>query len=145
MAQSTRTVHSPPRAQCNCAAAIIIRQRGDLCVIRCRGCLLAGLESDYVQAKIGEIKQRNCNKVLADFRAVPVIGSTGIAFIVGIYTSVVQDSGGRFVVAGATPLVRRALNVTRLSAVIPLVDDLRSALAILSGRPAAADMTREVC
>ena len=145
MAQNTQTLHGPPRAPCNCADAIVIRQRGDLCVIRCRGCLLAGLDADYVQAKIDEVKQRNCNRVLADFRAVPVIGSTGIAFIVGVYTSVVKDSGCHFVVAGATPLVRRTLNVTRLSAVIPLVDDLRSALAILSGRPAAADVAREVC
>jgi anti-anti-sigma factor len=111
--------------------AIDVEQHEDICVLRCQGSFLAGLEQDYIQGKIDYIKQLNCSRVLADFREVPVIGSTGIAFIVGVYTSVVRVSGGRFVLAGAVPLVQRVLEITKLSTVIPLAADLGSGLVAL--------------
>jgi anti-anti-sigma factor len=112
-------------------ASIEIERQGDVCILRCRGSLLAGLDADYVNAKIEDIKQLNCSRVLADFQAVPSIGSTGIAFIVGVYTSIVRISGGRFVVTGAGPMVQRVLEITRLNTVIPLAADLGSGLAVL--------------
>ena|SRR5579862_2956840 len=112
-------------------AGIEIERQGDVCILRCRGSLLAGLDADYVNAKIEDIKQLNCSRVLADFQAVPAIGSTGIAFIVGVYTSIVRISGGRFVVTGAGPMVQRVLEITRLNTVIPLAADLGSGLAVL--------------
>jgi anti-anti-sigma factor len=69
--------------------------------------------------------------VLADFREVPSIGSVGLAFIVAIYNSVVKESGGRFVVAGVLPFVRKALDLTRLSSVVSLAPDPTSGLAAL--------------
>jgi len=112
-------------------ASIEIERQGDVCILRCHGSLLAGLDADYVQAKIEEFKQLKCNRVLADLRNVPCIGSSGIAFIVGVYTSIVRTSGGRFVVTGAGPMVQRVLEITRLSTVIPLAADLGSGLEAL--------------
>lgn len=112
-------------------ASIEIEWQGDVCILRCHGSLLAGLDADYIQAKIEDIKQLNCTRVLADFQAVPSIGSTGIAFIVGVYTSIVKTAGGRFVLTGPAPMVQRVLEITRLSTVIPLAADLGSGLAAL--------------
>ncbi|HTS49499.1 MAG TPA: STAS domain-containing protein [Bryobacteraceae bacterium] len=112
-------------------ASIEIERQGEVCILRCHGSLLAGLDADYVLAKIEDIKQLNCSRVLADFQAVPAIGSTGIAFIVGVYTYIVRISGGRFVVTGAAPMVQRVLEITRLNTVIPLAADLGSGLAVL--------------
>ena len=111
---------------------IEIERQGDVCVLRCRGSLLAGLDADYVQAKIEDIKQLKCTRVLADFRNVPSIGSAGIAFIVGVYTSIVKTAGGRFVLTGPAPLVKRVLDITKLSSVIPVAPDVGSGLAALS-------------
>jgi len=111
---------------------IEIERQGDVCVLRCRGSLLAGLDADYVQAKIEDIKQLKCTRVLADFRNVPSIGSAGIAFIVGVYTSIVKTAGGRFVLTGPAPLVQRVLDITKLSSVIPVAPDVGSGLAALS-------------
>ena len=126
------------RAHRGCAAAIDIHQRAGICIIRCRGSLLAGMQAAYVQGKIQEVKARNCNSVIADFRDVPAIGSAGLALIVGLYTSVAKELGGAFVVAGATPLVRRILEITKLAAVIPLASDYRSAVEALCGEAAPA-------
>ena len=77
------------------------------------------------------MKKLKCSRVLADFKEVPSVGSSGIAFIVGIYTSVVKQSGGRFVLTGATPLVKHVLEITKLNTLIPLALDFGSGLAVL--------------
>jgi anti-anti-sigma factor len=122
-----RATHSPSADP----MIIDIEYHGEVCVLRCKGRFAAGLELDYLQGKLEDIKQLNCSKVLADFREVPFIGSAGLAFLVNLYTSVVTKSGGRFVLAGAVPLVNRVLDLTRLNTVIPLATDLASGFAAL--------------
>jgi anti-anti-sigma factor len=75
--------------------------------------------------------------VLADFQQVTCIGSMGVAFIVGIYTSVIRKPGGRFVLAGAGPHVQHVLDLTRLSTVVPQAVDFASGLSILQSDAAA--------
>jgi anti-anti-sigma factor len=110
---------------------IEIEQRDQVCILRCKGRLVAGPEMEYMQIKMDEIKRVACTKVVADFQEVTSIGSMGVAFVVGIYTSVVRRPGGRFVVASVNPLVLHVLDLTRLSTVIPLAPDLAAGLAML--------------
>ena len=110
---------------------IEIEQCDGVCVIRCQGRFVSGADVEYVRAKIDHIKSLKCNRVLADFQEVPSIGSIGLAFIVAIYNFVVKESGGRFVVAGVLPFVRKALDLTRLSSVVSLAPDPNSGLAAL--------------
>ena len=132
MTQNNTTIHGrESQAHAARPIAIDVEQYGEVCVLRCQGCFLAGLDEDYIQAKIEDIKQLNCSRVLADLQAVPSIGSIGIAFIVGVYTSIVRTSGGRFVVTGAGPMVQRVLEITRLSTVIPLAADFGSGIEVL--------------
>jgi anti-anti-sigma factor len=112
---------------------IEIEQNDGVCVLRCKGCFVSGADLEYMRAKIDHIKRLKCNRVLADFREVPSIGSMGLTFIVAIYSAVVKDSGGRFVLAGALPFVRKALDLTKLSTVVSLAADTTSGLAALRG------------
>jgi anti-anti-sigma factor len=112
---------------------IEIEQDDGVCVLRCKGPFASGADQEYMRAKIDHIKSLKCNKVLADFREVPSIGSMGLTFIVAVYTAVVKDSGGRFVLAGALPFVRKALELTKLSTVVSLAADTNSGLAVLRG------------
>ena len=80
--------------------------------------------------KRDDIKALNCKKVLADFSEVSDVGSAGIGFIVGVYTST-KNSGGRFVLVGLRPRVREVLDITRVSTVIPLAADVASGLVTL--------------
>jgi anti-anti-sigma factor len=86
---------------------------------------------EYLQNKLDDIKRLACIKVLADFQEVTAIGSMGVAFIVGVYTSVTRKPCGRFVLAGANPAVSHVLELTRLSTIIPQASDLASGLGIL--------------
>ncbi len=109
---------------------IEIEQHYDICILRCQGRFIAGRDLEYMQSKMLEIKNRNCGRILADFSEVSCVGSMGITFIVGIYSSVIRNPGGRFVLAGASPQVRQALDLTRLSSIICMVPDVSSGLAV---------------
>ena len=107
-----------------------VKQNEGVCVLRCEGRFVAGTDPQYLRFKTDEIKVLNCKKVLADFSEVSDIGSVGIGFIVGVYTST-RDLGGLFVLVGVKPRVREIFDITHVSTVIPLAADISSGLAML--------------
>jgi anti-anti-sigma factor len=117
---------------------IEVRQKDEICFGRCAGHFITA-DQEYLRAKKNEVKGTNCKKVLVDFSDVSDIGSAGIGFIVGVYTSA-KNSGGRFVLVGIRPRVREVLDITRVSTVIPLAADIVSGLVTLcdEGLPAGA-------
>ena len=110
---------------------IELQQKDDICVLRFQGRIATGADLEYLRTKLEEIRNRGSDKVLADFREVSSIGSTGIGFVVGVYTSVVKVPDGRFVLVGANHRVREVLELTRLSTIIPLAEDMNAGLAML--------------
>lgn len=137
---SCSTLPAPVRAVPK-TIMIDIEKKDDVCLLRFRGNFHTGEDPDYLRAKMEEIKSVNCPKVLADFEDVPLVGSTGISFLVELY----RNSGGRFVLVRTQRRVREVLDITRLSTVFPLATDVESGLAALnseasveSGAPAFA-------
>jgi anti-anti-sigma factor len=104
-----------------------------VCLLRCHGPFRTGEYSEYLNAKMDEVKALDCPKVLADFEDVPSVGSSGLSFIVGLY----RTSAGRLVLVRIQPWVRKVLEVTRLSTVIPLAPDIESGLAALQSEDLA--------
>jgi anti-anti-sigma factor len=115
-----------------------LEQRGDVCIARFRGRLSAGSELEYLSAKGDEIKRLACAKILADFSNVRSVGSTGIGFVVSLYTSARTKPGGRFVLVGANARVQDVLDLTKLSAILPMAKDVASGLALLETEADAA-------
>jgi anti-anti-sigma factor len=120
---------------------IELQQKDDIVIVRFQGRIATGADSEYLSTKLEEVRSRRSDKVLADFREVSSIGSTGIGFVVGVYTSVVKIPGGRFVLIGANSRVREVLELTRLSTIIPLADDVNSGLAVLQQPNSESDAT----
>lgn len=106
--------------------------RGDVCLLRLHGRFATGQDSVYLRSKSDEIKSSGYTKVLADFREVSYIDSTGIGFLIGIYTSVLKNANGRFVLANLNRRVREVLELTRLANVIPIYPDEETAFGALS-------------
>jgi anti-anti-sigma factor len=113
---------------------IKIELLGDLCLLHFKGRLQTSAHSDYLNAKMEEIKTLGCTKFLANFEEVTSLDCGGLSFIIGLY----KASGGRLVLMKAQPHVREVLDITRLSTVIPLTEDIESALAALCGQISAA-------
>jgi anti-sigma B factor antagonist len=112
--------------------AIETDHNSGICTVRISGTLRSGADDDYVQAKGQEIKAMGCTRLLVDIRELHATGSSGMGFFVGLYTSLTR-AGGRMVLAGPSKLVREVLNLTRLSTVIPIVDDVAAGKAFLVG------------
>jgi anti-anti-sigma factor len=110
-----------------------IEHREDMCVVRFKGRFVTGADRAYLCEKVGEVKNSHCRKLLVDFNDVPYVDSTGIGFIVEVFTSVTKDPGGRFVLVGANKRVREVFDLTRLSTVIPMAADEASGIEALSG------------
>jgi anti-anti-sigma factor len=81
-----------------------------------------------------EIKAMSSTKLLADFSGVHSVGSTGIGFVVSLYTSATKKPGGRFVLVGARPRVLEVLQLTRLNTILPMAKDVSAGLAYLTGQ-----------
>ena len=114
-----------------CKLLIDVEREHDVCVLRCKGRFVSGVDPEYLEKKTEEIKGLNCGKVLLDFREVPQLGSCGLSFIVGIYTSIVRNPDGRFVLVGAQPRVREVLELTRLNTVIRVAADVAEGMQAL--------------
>jgi anti-anti-sigma factor len=104
---------------------------GDVCVLRLHGRFATGQDSTYLRTRADEVKCAGYSKVLADFSQVSYIDSTGIGFLIGIYTSVLKNPNGRFVLANLNRRVREVLELTRLANVIPIYPDVESAFEAL--------------
>ena len=104
---------------------------GDILILRLRGRFATGQDTSYLRSKADEIKSSGKHKVLMDFHDVSYIDSTGIGFLIGIYTSVRKLPDGQFVMTCANHRVREVLDLTRLSKVIPCYDAEPDALEAL--------------
>src|SRR5579883_1139867 len=94
-----------------------VDQDGDVCILRLEGRFATGLDSEYLRRKIEELKQGGFQKIIADFSHVSYIDSTGIGFLIGVYTSVLRENG-HFVLAATNHRVREVLQLTRLDGVL---------------------------
>jgi len=116
--------------------------RDDVCSLRPRGRFVTGLDAAYLRSKTEELRNSGCRKVLADFRDVPYVDSTGIGFLVGVYTTV-TNAGGRFVIVGPQRRVREVLDLTRLSSVMPIAANEAAGLEFLRAIEPAAQIAKQ--
>lgn len=108
-----------------------LERRGDICFLRLHGRFATGKDSSYLRGKTEEVKNSGCSRVLADFGQVEYLDSTGIGFLIELYTSLSKDQNGRFVLANLNRRVREVLELTRLANVMPIYPDEKSALDAL--------------
>jgi anti-anti-sigma factor len=106
--------------------------RGDICVLRLHGRFATGQDSLYLHTKAEELKTSGYAKILVDFGAVDYVDSTGIGFLIGIYTSVTKSPNGRFALINANRRVRDVLELTRLAQVIQMYPNETDALEALN-------------
>ena len=106
--------------------------QGDTCILRLHGRFATGQDALYLRGKTEELKKSGCSKVLADFNKVDYIDSTGMGFLIGIYTSIIKNPAGRFVLCNLNRRVREVLELTRLANVMPIYANEEAALRALS-------------
>ena len=104
---------------------------GDVCVLRLHGRFATGQDSAYLRGRTEEIKSSGISKILADFSQVDYIDSTGMGFLIGIYTSVMKSPDGRFVLCNLNRRGREVLELTRLANVMAIYANEEAAMSAL--------------
>ena len=112
--------------------------RGDICVLRLEGRFATGQDSLYLHTKAEELKTSGYVKILVDFSRVDYVDSTGIGFLIGIYTSVTRSATGRFVLCSLNRRVREVLELTRLANVMPIYPNADAANEALQAQSISA-------
>lgn len=110
-----------------------LETRDGVCVLRLHGRFATGRDSEYLRGKADEVRSSGLSKVLADFADVEYIDSTGIGFLIGLYTSILKNQRGQFALANLGRRVRDVLELTRLATVIPIYPTEAAALTALGG------------
>jgi len=106
--------------------------KGDICILRLRGKIHTGADADYLRSKVDELRATGSSKVIADLSEVPYLDSTGIGFLVGLYTSTMNRKGGSFIVSNPGPRVRHVLQIMRLAEIVPIAADEAGAIQMLN-------------
>ncbi len=110
----------------------------EVCVLRLAGRFATGQDSEYLRTRAEELKKLGCRSIIADFSQVSYIDSTGIGFLIAIYTSVRRDTGGQFVLSAPNRRVREVLDLTKLSSILRLYDNEAAARLALTAPGASA-------
>jgi len=103
----------------------------EVCILRLKGRFATGSDAEFVSAQ-KYLQEAGVAKAVVDFKEVPYIDSTGLAFVVDLHKSLV-NRGGQVFLAGANARVREVLRMTRIGEIIPLFDDVEEAEAALRG------------
>lgn len=103
-----------------------------VCVLRLEGRFATGRDTEYLRAKTEELRKAGCRNIIADFSKVAYIDSTGIGFLIAIYTSMLKAGSGHFVLASPNRRVRDVLDLTKLSTILKLYDSEAAAKAALA-------------
>lgn len=112
--------------------------RSDVCVLRLQGRFATGQDALYLHSKAEELKASGHAKVLVDLANVDYIDSTGLGFLIGIYSSIIKIPHGQFAVANTNRRVRDVLEITRLAQIIEIYPNESAALAALGGGKSSA-------
>ena len=103
----------------------------DVCVLRLEGRFATGQDAEYLRTKTEELRKQGCLKIIADFSGVSYIDSTGIGFLIAIYTSIIRERGGKFVIAAPNRRVREVLQLTKLDTILTLYDTVDNAVTAM--------------
>jgi anti-anti-sigma factor len=106
---------------------IELEHRSDLCILRLNGRFLTGSNAEYQRVR-DWLEGAVCRNLVVDCSALPYLDSTGLAFLVGIY-SLTSRSGGRVALANVSPRIQEVLRITKLDGIIPAFEGEEDALA----------------
>ena len=105
---------------------------GDMCLVKMEGRFVTGYDKDFLPRKAAELTAGHPAKMIVDMSDVLYIDSTGIGFLIALFSAVSGNGSGRFGLAGPNGRVREVLDLTKLSSIIPVYPSLEAAQAGLA-------------
>lgn len=108
------------------AVYVVEKLIADLMVLDVRGQITLGEETSALREKTKTLMAAGHTRIIVDLAEVNYIDSAGLATLVSLYTSA-RRQGGDVKLLRLTNRVRGLLQITRLSTVFEIYDDLEAA------------------
>ncbi len=97
-----------------------------LCILRLKGRFNTGSNADYLRT-LDELQRIGAQAVVLDCSELECLDSTGLTFVVGLYTTF-ESFGGWFALANVNPRVREVLRITHLERILPVFSSVGEAV-----------------
>lgn len=108
------------------AVYVVEKMIDELMVLDVRGQITLGEETSVLREKTKSLVDAGHTRIIVDLAEVSYIDSAGLATLVSLYTSA-RRQGGDVKLLRLTNRVRGLLQITRLSTVFEIYDDLEAA------------------
>jgi len=99
---------------------------GDVILLDLRGRITLGEETERLRTKVRQLIEAGRRKILLDLKEVSYIDSVGLGTLIASYTSA-RKEGGEVKLLHLPAGVHHLLQITRLSTVFDIYDDLDAA------------------
>lgn len=103
-------------------------------IVTLKGTIVAGNDTDLLIGKAEELLEAGETRILLDLAQITFIDSTGISSLIKVSTAAVRK-GGSMKLLHLTKRIHDVLQITRLSSVFGIYDDLQKAIAAFEGGP----------
>jgi len=105
---------------------LVEKQAGDVTVLDARGRVTLGRETEALRERVKALVQAGNTRLILDLAGVDYIDSAGLGTLVALATSV-RQAGGQFKLVNLTTRVHDLMQITRLSTIFEVYDDLEKA------------------
>lgn len=102
------------------------RVKGGVAVVRVRGDLMGGAETDEVRERVKELLSGGVKHLVLDLGGVGWMNSNGMGMLMACYSST-QRYQGRMVLTGTSPKVQQLMGITRIDRLFDHFDSVKSA------------------
>lgn len=109
---------------------VTTRDVGDSTIVNVDGKITIGRGDVELRDLIADLRKKGRTKILLDLSAVTTIDSSGLAELVGAYTTI-ANAGGHIVLTGLPAKLNELLHVTQLVTLFEMTDKPEEGLELL--------------
>lgn len=113
-----------------------VSKTGDIAVVRCRGRIVFGAETDELRGFILSLLKEN-NRIVLNLAWVHYIDSSGLGTLVASFISA-RNRGAEIKFAALSPRARRLFTITKVDRLFEVYDSSEEAVRSFVPRPKAA-------
>lgn len=113
------------------ASKATFREAGAVTIVDLKGLLMLGDSSAVLRAAMGDLMNKQCNKILLNFRDVTEIDSAGIGELLAAFHAV-KSKDGQLKLLNPPKKIRDVLKLTQLLKVLDVYTDEEAAIQSFS-------------
>jgi len=103
------------------------RQAGAVTIVDMRGRIVLGQESASLRSLVSDLLSQGHNQILLNFAHVDYIDSSGVGYLVGVFTTV-RSQKGELKLLNPTKTVQELMHKTKLDTIFDIKDNEAAAL-----------------